>query len=327
MVKESRRLASDGRWWISFAFDRAGLAEVEQRVRSLLSPESADHVIDIVWFGQDSQDGLPQLHIPGVHPQSEMYCEVSLLAKERAHRFSTFMLGDFRIRDWQSDHGRFLTGSGCFSSHLETFRLLGDLIKRFDLAKLPLCRTWFYLPDIPYNYSKFNEARDRFFDDHGITFFPASTGVGVAGDQGVFRFECSTGLQRGHDSAGPMTLQCQPVEYGPRFRRANIVSSSQYKELLISGISSVQRDGRSMEFEAYEDVEFALASFTEILESNRASWSDLVSVYLYAVDEDVLQFAASAVEKRTGLVVPRVLNRICRSDLRFEIEGRAIVYR
>lgn len=192
-----------------------------------------------------------------------------------------------------------------------------------------ITRTWYFIGDIRTRYGEFNQARDRFFDRWGLTDYPASTGIGAALPPGTHisaMFEAvSDGDQR---PARPFDteLQCPPVAYGPRFVRANTADYNGCRTVHISGISSIDENGHSVEStDLAVLVDHTMRSFDDLLKRGNMTYDDVCGSYVYCKNAAVFD-AFKRYAGAVGLSFPYLVNHVdvCRPELVFEIEARAI---
>lgn len=192
-----------------------------------------------------------------------------------------------------------------------------------------LDRTWYFLSRIAGTYELLNAARDAAFTRWGLTDFPASTGIGAALREGehaaVVAESCSVAGRPAARTFGT-ALQCAPVQYGPRFARATRMRRNGVEVVNISGISSIDDGGASLDDDSADVlVGHAMASFVDLLQQGGMGLSDVSSSYVYSKDAEAsdafARWCAAA-----GVDLPAVHNAVdvCRPDLRFEIEGRAV---
>jgi enamine deaminase RidA (YjgF/YER057c/UK114 family) len=192
-----------------------------------------------------------------------------------------------------------------------------------------ITRTWFFLGRIADDYDCFNAVRNAFFDRWGLRVYPASTGIGARlPDPTLLSVLVEATSSAGANPAEPFgtALQCAPSAYGSRFVRANRVRHNGCRTVSISGVSSVVETGASLHRPNVADlVHFSMRSFTDLLGRGQVSFEDVCSSYVYCVDDRVRAAFEDYVEAHS-LKLPYLLNHvdICRPDLVFEIEARAI---
>lgn len=202
--------------------------------------------------------------------------------------------------------------------HLATAGLTSDAVDR----------TWFYLHHIETTYSELNAARDEVFERWSMSRLPASTAVGAAlaggGAAVVVEAAARDGVARAR--AIESRLQRPPREYGPRFARASMLELDGLDVLNISGISSIDAEGCSLVGDdPYDLVSHAMAGFTDLLRRCGFTIEDVRSAQVYSTDAAVLE-ALRRWEQVHETRLPASHNAVdlCRPELRFEIEGRAV---
>jgi enamine deaminase RidA (YjgF/YER057c/UK114 family) len=216
-----------------------------------------------------------------------------------------------------------------FDQSMAALAGLEAALARAGLEPRHVDRTWYFLADIEETYTELNKARDDTFERWELTTYPASTGIGAGLPPGQAVAVMAEAVARdGEPAATPFgtDLQCAPYDYGPRFVRANRSRRNGCEVVHISGISSIDPRGESLpQHDVRAAVDYAMASFTDLLASAGLAPEDLVSCYVYGKDAEAMSaFAAHCAEH--GFTVPHLLNDVdvCRPELRFEIEGRAV---
>ena len=211
-------------------------------------------------------------------------------------------------------------------------RQVSRVFERFEevLAASGLCprhitRTWFFIARIHDRYPIFNEVRDAYFDAWDLRGFPASTGIGAALQAGVGIVGALDALDGAEVREVNTVHQPAPRSYGPRFVRANTFDLDGLRVLNISGISSIDDQGRSLATGGDDELDHCLGSFVDLLSGAGMTPQDVRSLYLYASAPEVGRRLVTRA-RGLGLPEPTLVNYsdICRPDLRVEIEGRAV---
>jgi hypothetical protein len=211
----------------------------------------------------------------------------------------------------------------------EVFACLDDWLQEAEVSPHHITRTWFYLDDIDRTYGDLNAVRDLYFDQWQLRSLPASTGVGASLNGPAIAALIETTSVDGRNPARQVStrLQCPPMNYGPRFIRANTFGLNGLEHLNISGISSIDAAGVSL---AVADetalVEFTMRSVAEILKNAGGfEFHQLTSARAYATAETAVGAFGSYRDLAAGLgECLELTGRICRPDLTFEFEGAAI---
>ncbi len=125
----------------------------------------------------------------------------------------------------------------------------------------------------------------------------------------------------------------EAYKYGSSFSRGMAVEFPQYTMLYISGTASVDEKGdtyKPYDFDA--QVERTYLNITKLLESENATWHDVVFTTVYIKDmSDYSKFNDYRTEffkKNNVFPFPAsvcVQSRLCRDDLLVEIEAQAVV--
>lgn len=194
-------------------------------------------------------------------------------------------------------------------------------------------RTWFYLDSILDWYNEFNKARTSFFLQHDIfnKLVPASTGIGGRNPEGS-----RVGLEltavkpknkRFLIEKVESPLQRSPAEYGSSFSRAVRYSDGEYSILTVSGTASINPEGKTM----YPDdlgkqIELSFNVVKAIMESQGFTFNDIIRSYAYCSDKNFsnafYQNIKTCFPGKYAFICSE--NKICRTDLMFEIEVDAV---
>lgn len=210
----------------------------------------------------------------------------------------------------------------------ECFDNIESLLSQFQLRFDSIDRTWFFLNSIIRDYPLFNRLRNRYFQRWDINRYPASTGIGLSNDS---KSAVSISLNAFHSESARRSdinsqLQCKPTAYGPRFVRARLVEHDQDRELYVSGISAINDLGKSVHLDDVNShVHFSIRSFKDLLEQGNMNLDDVVSCYVYCKNQKVADvFHNMAVSMLPGIHFHLQMGDVCREELQFEIEGRAL---
>ncbi|OGG61394.1 hypothetical protein A3C87_00200 [Candidatus Kaiserbacteria bacterium RIFCSPHIGHO2_02_FULL_49_34] len=212
----------------------------------------------------------------------------------------------------------------------EEYRIISNMLQDYSLEPRHIYRYWNYMSDIVRYYQPFNTVRNEYYDRHTIRDYPAATGIEaqLPNTKNIFiGFEAITG-----DGVGIRTvssdMQSDAWTYGPRFSRAVVLDfkHDNVKKIYISGTSTIDLYGKSiLQDEPEKNVAYVIASVEHLLEKEQLNTNNIVSAYVYAVDDMVLGFF-EALYRTRGYTFPYLVLRtpICRNDLLFEVECIAI---
>lgn len=209
----------------------------------------------------------------------------------------------------------------------ESFLLCEENLNKLNLSPKNISRTWYYIHNISNNYVTLNLVRDFFFKKWEIESLPASTGISANFPNKHYMLCSFEAIQSTKDILEVATeLQCRPTDYGMKFVRANLVDHFGEKTLNISGISSINTDGISIwTDDIYKHIKHSMDSFLSLLDKVDMNTSNLFSVYIYFKSRKVKEIYDTYI-KDTGISIDYIyiFVDICRSDLLFEIEAKAI---
>jgi len=188
-------------------------------------------------------------------------------------------------------------------------------------------RTWFYNHEILDWYGEFNRARTAFFQQHGITRMPASTGIGVSNAGGAALVAKAIAVQPKNRSVTvrrvDSPLQREASAYGSAFSRAMEVADRAGRIIYISGTASILPNGETAHTEnVVGQIEKTMEVVGAILTQNGMSLSDATRAIAYFRHQKHIPFWEQYCRTRRLPPLPVILTQcdICRDDLLFEIE-------
>ena len=214
-------------------------------------------------------------------------------------------------------------------AYMETFEETIRNLDAMGFAPGDLTRTWCYFRDIIRDYHTFNDVRKRIFTRHGILngMLPASTGVQGIIESGehllmnALAFS-GTALQR-HAVSNP--LQCDATEYGSLFSRAVLINVTGLKQLFVSGLASIGKNGETLfPHDPKAQVNATVDNASALLSSCGLGWSNVVSGTVY-IHPDYVPVIKERMSRTVLEDLPfcHAIADICRTDLLFEIEFMA----
>jgi enamine deaminase RidA (YjgF/YER057c/UK114 family) len=251
-------------------------------------------------------------------------------------------------------HGRIL--GGCYEDADARFCFLGGLVpsdplkSRMDqlvevletaeqvLGEVGMnfshvARTWFYLDRILDWYDEFNQVRNRFFEPRDIFegVLPASTGIGVSNELGLALSAQLIAIAPKKDGgrvfAVPSPMQCSPLRYKSAFSRAVEVELRSHRQLYVSGVASIDGDGKTARpGDMPAQIELTLDVIEALLKSRRMDWSNATRAVAYMTDREAFGSVEASLIRRgaIGLLWIPAISQICRGDLLFEMEVDAV---
>ena len=219
---------------------------------------------------------------------------------------------------------------------------IAKILTRYGFSSHDIYRFWNYMGAILENYPVFNKVRNAYFFKNNIIKFPAATGVEASlgfGKKISVGFEA---IMLKKDTKFKWKtiksdLQCEAFEYekkvsgmsiGPKFSRAIklVFPESQMDKIYISGISSANREGKSLLGDnPRENVAYVMDSFENLLKKNGFSLDNIVSSHTYFKSREILsEFEMLYTSKNWKFPYNSVVTNICRKNFLFEIEGVAV---
>ena len=209
----------------------------------------------------------------------------------------------------------------------DVFQMIERALAETGLDFRHVVRTWFYNDQILAWYADFNRVRTRFFQEHGITLMPASTGIGAPNSAGtalvakVIAILPKTDAVKIRKAVSP--LQHEAFAYGSAFSRAIEVAGPQARTVYISGTASIDPDGKTV-FVGNAALQIAktMEVVNGILGAAGMDLGDTTRAVAYFRNpEDVALWREYCrKESLPRLPVIEVGSTVCRDDLLFEIE-------
>jgi enamine deaminase RidA (YjgF/YER057c/UK114 family) len=212
------------------------------------------------------------------------------------------------------------------------YTVIDDILLRYGFSSTQVVRSWNYLKGIANTYQGFNQARDTYFANHGLTRYPAATGIEshLPGSQMI-----SLSLEAIRSADGLVDIcalnsdvQNEAYEYGPKFSRGMIVEdhSRQLRKIYISGTSHIDRYGNSIVSDhPQKDVTHTITSIEHLLQKGGATLNDIAWSLVYCKDKSTCRAFLSQYEKnRWQFPFLPVFVNVCRPDLNFEMECFAV---
>jgi enamine deaminase RidA (YjgF/YER057c/UK114 family) len=196
-------------------------------------------------------------------------------------------------------------------------------------------RTWWFVKNIDADYQGLVDARNDFFDTHGLTpetHYLASTGIAgshpdVAAKVALDSYAISGLLpEQVRYLCAPGHL-CPTHDYGVAFERATAVSYADRKHVFLSGTASIDSSGEIVhEGDVVGQFNRTLENIEALLATVDAHIGDLASILVYLRDPADGVMIEELLRDRLG-GVPFVLvdAPVCRPGWLIEIEGIAIV--
>jgi enamine deaminase RidA (YjgF/YER057c/UK114 family) len=194
-------------------------------------------------------------------------------------------------------------------------------------------RTWFYLDHLLDWYAGFNKVRTDFFQSRGVfdRLVPASTGIGAANAWGAALTCDLLAIVRKADSlsvsAVPSPMQESALNYKSSFSRAVEIRTSGFRQLLISGTASIDKEGLTVhQGDTGAQVELTMKVVEALLASRGMGWDQVTRgiAYFKSRAEQGLLDQWFASHRVTPFPLAFVEADICRHDLNYEIEIDAV---
>ena len=210
---------------------------------------------------------------------------------------------------------------------LDVLQRIQMALESVDMDFRHVVRTWFYNDRILDWYAEFNTARSEFFERHGITLIPASTGIGVSNTAGAALVAKAIAVAPKNQTVSirrvESPLQSEASNYGSAFSRALEVADRAARVLYISGTASIEANGETAHVgDAAKQIEKTVEVAEAILARNGMSLSDTVRAIGYFRRREHIPLWHQYCRNRDLSAFPIILTEceVCRRDLLFEIE-------
>lgn len=209
----------------------------------------------------------------------------------------------------------------------QVFESIEKVLAEAGMHFRDVVRTWFYVDRILDWYDDFNHVRTGFFEKHGITRMPASTGIGCPNSGGTALVAKVVAVlpKTGKVVIKPLhsPLQCEAASYGSSFSRAMEVCDSCSRTIYVSGTASIEPGGQTVHIgDTYGQIEKTMEVVTALLEHARMDLSNTTRAIAYFRHRKDIPLWNEYCHARQLPVLPAILTPsvICREDLLFEIE-------
>ena len=236
----------------------------------------------------------------------------------------------------------FLTNlSGNPSSHIvadkaeeahSMFKKADKILTDLDFSFRDVYRTWIYIRDIDQHYGDLNLARRAFFQETGITQFPASTGIGGAVARSSHNFGMDLMAVQGVNESGMGSIHLpnfiEASAYGSFFSRAMRLDRQGYSQIFISGTASIDSKGHvAHQGDIEKQVNCMLNRVESLLKAQGAVPGDIVSAITYLKRPEYMEpFRHVFISRGFPESAPHTLclADICRPEWLCETEAIAI---
>lgn len=241
----------------------------------------------------------------------------------------------------RNGRGEYLTLSGLSSSKggnatdqaREMFEKAELILKQAHTDMLSVSRTWIWLGDILSWYDDFNSVRNKFFVERGlidpkkgINKLPASTGIGVAPNNGVIPAMDLIAVVKPENALEYLEAggsQDSALKYGSAFSRASKTISPAANTVYVSGTASIGADGKTKHIgDAKKQIEESINNVRAVLREMQCDDNDVVQAIVYCKTAEIEKLFC---RQWSDLAWPTLtaIADICRDDLLVEIEATA----
>lgn len=219
------------------------------------------------------------------------------------------------------------------------------ILSRYKFSPRNIYRFWNCMENMlennAENYALFNEARDEYFKKHGVSDYPAATGIEAAlpGRQRIsISLEAIKAKKKNDISFETLhsDFQCEAWEYkkhkawkyGPKFSRAKLLKfeRERMKKIYVSGTSNVDQKGRSILLDDYEkNISYVISCVEHLLKKAGASLDDVAASRVYFKNDELSEtFQKIYRDRKWAFPYNSLFANICRENFFFEMECIAV---
>jgi enamine deaminase RidA (YjgF/YER057c/UK114 family) len=224
----------------------------------------------------------------------------------------------------------------------KVYELADSIFSRYNFSTQNVYRFWNCMENIltnnAENYALFNRERDAYFKKHGVSDYPAATGIESA-LSGRQRINLSLEAVKAGKDVSIQTLhsdfQCEAWEYkkhrawgyGPKFSRGKILEFKKegVRKVYISGTSNVDQKGQAVFLDDMgKNMNYVVSCAEHLLEKADLSLDNIISSRLYFKSPDLFSLFKKISRKRKWNFIYNLLFAdICRNNFFFEMECMA----
>jgi enamine deaminase RidA (YjgF/YER057c/UK114 family) len=240
----------------------------------------------------------------------------------------------------RSSRGEYLTlsaissnkGGSATDQAQEMFEKADLVLKQAHTDMFSVSRTWIWLGDILSWYDDFNSVRNKFFIECGLigegpaNKLPASTGIGIAPDNGVIPAMDLIAVVKPRNSLEYLEAggnQDSALKYGSAFSRASKAISPAANTVFVSGTASIGADGKTKYIgDAKKQIDESINNVRAVLHEMQCDDDDVVQAIVYCKTTEVEKLFWSEFSDLAWPTLTAIAD-VCRDDLLVEIEATA----
>ncbi|MCK4417297.1 MAG: hypothetical protein KAV99_03950 [Candidatus Latescibacteria bacterium] len=229
--------------------------------------------------------------------------------------------------------GKGTDGLDFVSQAEDMFGRAETLLRKEGLSFRDVIRTWIYVNNIERDYADLNRVRTKFFQQHGVTRLPASTGIqgatypkerGCAMD--LYTLTANEPVEIEVIHAPTMN---EARQYGSSFSRGMKVVREDLIVAYVSGTASIDNKGNVVHIGDIENqVHRMLSNVEELLAAQNITPNNIVSLITYLKEPNFLDTFYKIYEEHSfPKDAPNTVSTadICRPEWLCEIEAIAVV--
>jgi enamine deaminase RidA (YjgF/YER057c/UK114 family) len=242
----------------------------------------------------------------------------------------------------RSSRGEYLALSGISSAKgeratdraQEMFEKADSVLKQAHTDMFSVSRTWIWLGDILSWYDDFNNARNKFFTECGLigkdsaNKLPASTGIGIAPDNGVIPAMDLIAVVKPENSLEYLEAggnQDSALKYGSAFSRASKAISPAANTVFVSGTASIGADGKTKYIgDAKKQIEESIKNVRAVLREMQCDDNNVVQAIVYCKTAEIEKLFCQQWNDLAWPILTTITD-VCRDDLLVEIEATAAI--
>jgi enamine deaminase RidA (YjgF/YER057c/UK114 family) len=223
------------------------------------------------------------------------------------------------------------------------FEKMDQLLASQSMRFGNVARLWIFLEDILKWYEEFNAIRTEKFKAFGLMaqsivesemdglYLPASTGIGARNPGAA---SCLSDLLAVSGnvqiSVLPGKQQRSPFRYGSAFSRGVSIREGNCDQIFVSGTAAIDENGRSLYPRNLEaQIRKTIETIASLIADRGATLEDIRSATIYLKSPEFLAVYKSVADELGLTRMPAfcVVADICRDELLFEMDARAVVSR
>lgn len=251
-------------------------------------------------------------------------------------------------RAWQRDGGNYLlvqnlqgpAGASRPQQADAMFQRADQILSSQGVKYKSVARTWIYMSKILDWYNDFNPVRTRWYGQFGL--MPAAA---AGGNGATIMLPASTGIEGDFPSGAAVAMDLLAVcggaveqmtnrrqkdafKYGSSFSRGACIRQSDNTQVLVSGTAAIDEQGRSILLgDTRGQIGATFDIVGDLIAQHGATLRNMcdASIFIKRKQDAEVYREVAAERGLADLPAVAVVADVCRDDLLFEMDGRAVV--